>query len=434
MLNRYRTIHLYIALEFILSFSIAFAFLFFCFFVNQLLLIVQDTLSKNVPPSSVVQLIIFAIPQILSFTFPYSAMVGTFMAFGRLSSENEVVGMLSCGISKVQLLIPVLVLGLVITFMSYFTNDILLPIGNLKYRKLLSELIVSQPEVELSPFTVKNNEDQSLVTAEVKDGVFQNLLIFDQDDESNQRVILAEKSSIEQLDSMQGGISLQMNNVFILAPTTQELNSFTYQQAERIEYNIPLSKITTDLLNPGPRELPTKNVYDYLQVLKETQAQEQEDIYQKLETNYLLLSTAYESLIARNYYNQRTIADIAEEVYDTSIILPETKEQRNWYLEFLQKFTLPIITIPFLLLAFPLSITNKRSGKSMGFIIGILFCVIHWSMLAVSRILGFKFFNFPISIIMWSPVFIFLMGGMAYYIRSIIDFFKLRKIKKLSPL
>ena len=64
-MRSFRTITLYTYQEFALSFMVAFLFFFFLFFVNNVLLLAEDVLSKDVPPLDVMLLIIYSLPSIL---------------------------------------------------------------------------------------------------------------------------------------------------------------------------------------------------------------------------------------------------------------------------------------------------------------------------------------------------------------------------------
>ncbi len=429
----YKLIRRYVAMEFTLSFLIAFSFLFFAFFVNQLLLIGQELGSKNVPTITIVRLLIYATPNILNFTFPYAALVGTFMAVGRLSSENEVLGMLVCGVPRIQIVVPLLLMGVLVAVLSYGVNNYLLPVGNLKYRELLQELLIAQPEIELTPYSVKQNDNQTIVTSEVtSEGVFIDLLIFDKDEKDNQRTILAKKSQVQKLDSKNGGISIVMRDVFILSPSQEEIGSYNYQTAKRLEYNIPLDQLTKELLQPGPRDLPSREVRSYLNQLEEEKKSLDKENFRDLDRLYSNLGSLYsQTTLPQGADLTLEMGTLLSEQEALSFIEPATREYRNWKLEFLQKFTLPIVSIPFVLLAFPLGLMARRSGRSVGFLLGIIFCVLHWSLLAVSRIFGFKFLYFPISAIMWSPVAFFFLLAATWYVKPAIEHIKLKRAGRI---
>ena len=63
--GNYWLLYRYVGREYIFSFIVAFMFFFFIFFVNQILVLAQKILLKNVNVTDVIMLVIFSIPQFL---------------------------------------------------------------------------------------------------------------------------------------------------------------------------------------------------------------------------------------------------------------------------------------------------------------------------------------------------------------------------------
>ncbi len=110
--SSHKTLYLYIAREFFLSFLVSFLFFFFVFFINQLLLLAEDILEKQVPFVYVMRLIFYSLPSIIAISFPFGTLVGTLMTYGRFSSENEILAMKCSGITYDRIFLPVLVIGI----------------------------------------------------------------------------------------------------------------------------------------------------------------------------------------------------------------------------------------------------------------------------------------------------------------------------------
>ena len=83
-------------------------------------------LGKGLEFSLILEYVFLNLAWILALAVPMAVLVGTLMAFGRLSSDNEISAMRSVAVSYVRLLFPVLIFGLSVTgFMMYFNNQIL---------------------------------------------------------------------------------------------------------------------------------------------------------------------------------------------------------------------------------------------------------------------------------------------------------------------
>ena len=104
------TIFRYILSEAFFSFFIAFLFFFFIFFVNQILLMTKEILTKQVPIAQVALLVFFSLPSVIAMSAPFASLVGTLMTVGRLTSDNEILVMLSSGLSYRNIFFPAIVL------------------------------------------------------------------------------------------------------------------------------------------------------------------------------------------------------------------------------------------------------------------------------------------------------------------------------------
>ena len=92
--------------------------------------------------------------------------------------------------------------------------------------------------------------------------------------------------------------------------------------------------------------------------------------------------------------------------------------KKSFKLEFNKKFAIPIACVIFILFAFPIGLLTKRSGRSVGFGIGLLIVVIYWGMLFAGQSFGLRVNLSPVLAI-WSPNFIIIfMGTLAFIIRG----------------
>ncbi len=106
MARSHRRTWLYVGREYVFSFIVAFLFFFFLFFLNQILVMAEEIFSKKVAFWDVVRLIVYSLPIVIAFSFPFGSLVGALMAVGRLSSDNELLAFGSLGVPPRQMLLP----------------------------------------------------------------------------------------------------------------------------------------------------------------------------------------------------------------------------------------------------------------------------------------------------------------------------------------
>ena len=95
---------------------VSFLFFFMIFFVNQILLDVERLLAQSAPFSSVVKIMFYSFPMIIAQSAPYATFVGFLMCLGGMMSNNEILIYRAAGFSFIKIMMPVLLLGLIISF------------------------------------------------------------------------------------------------------------------------------------------------------------------------------------------------------------------------------------------------------------------------------------------------------------------------------
>lgn len=422
MRRKYTIIFSYVGKEFILSFIVAFLFFFFIFFVNQMLLLAEDVLSKHVPFKDVLLLIIYSLPLIVSLAFPFGSLVGALMAVGRLSSDNEVLAFQASGIAKRKIFFPIFLLGIVFSIFSFFINDYFLPKGTINFNKLFRQLLYSNPEMELEPYSVKRYQDSILITGNVKGNIIDGLTIIDKDPEDNRRVITAGSAMLAESSEQQGVISLELRDVLSHVVDEKRTTTAEYLLSRKMIYNILLKDISFSVRNPGPSEMSSRDVYG-------TITEKRDAVNEKVEFNDLQLDKYRYSL--RSVYLSGLLTDGGINESQLSLMdgyLQEIRklEQKQFYdrslhlyrLEFNKKLAVPIACFIFVIFAFPIGLFTKRSGRSVGFGIGLLIAVMYWGMLFAGQTFGLRARISPI-LSMWAPnLVIVMMGLIAFVVRG----------------
>jgi LPS export ABC transporter permease LptG/LPS export ABC transporter permease LptF len=87
----------------------------------------------------------FVVFQILNYTVPISVLVTTLVTFAIFSKNNEVTAFKSSGISLYRIALPVLLLGIVTSVLSYLLLDYVLPYSNRRTDELRSKIKSNRP-------------------------------------------------------------------------------------------------------------------------------------------------------------------------------------------------------------------------------------------------------------------------------------------------
>lgn len=357
----------YLTKELFMYFFVAFLFFFMIFFVNQILYWAETILKQRAPAGQVVKLMIYALPGVISQSAPFATLVGFLMCLGRLMTENEVLILRASGHSYITVLIPVLTLGILISIVSFFVNDYLLPLGNQKFDKLKKEIVLSNPTIEIEPNSIKRLSNATLVIGDVKDDNVSDLVLFDNSSDGTQRIIVSKNSTI--LPSEEKGILMQL--------TMDDSTVIMIDKNDKKKYDVLDSKITT------------LNIFDSS------------------------IFTGSHQVAPR----EMTAYDLKRRIDNLSQNQNTSRRQLNSYkMEYYKKFSVPFGSIFFAILALPLALLfGKHNGQTIGLIIGLFICLIYWALMLYGQIFsirqgwnGFWTMWFPDLLIGGTGIFLYL--------------------------
>ena len=395
------TLFKYITKDTFFSFFVAFLFFFFVFFVNQLLLMAQEILTKKVPLFQVVLLIFYALPSIIAMSAPFASLMGTLMTIGRLSSDNEVLIMLSSGLSYRMIFLPALVVGIIISIFSFITNDVLLPAGTIQFSRLYRRILVSTPALELEANSVKRFKNTVIVTGPVADAGMDNILIMDRTSEGERRVIMARNAELK--DSGREGLSLDLSGAFIQSSKEVVRNDYDYASAGFLSYWVPQEDLIQAVPTISPREMSSTDVRKEIAVKEIALGTRIDDRAGRLLTQALNLEgTLRKGPINEEWNRRENNFNAFNREYAAAMAMRNDQSLHVYRLEYYKKFSIPFGALSFVLLAVSLGLMAKKSGQTVGFIFGVIISVIYWAMLLGGQTLGIRL-GYSSFWSMWMP-------------------------------
>ena len=323
----------YIFKDLFLYFLVSFLFFFMIFFVNQILLDVEKLLANSAPFNDVMRIMFYSLPFIIAQSSPFATLVGFLMSLGGMMSNNEILIFRAAGFSFIRILVPTAILGLAISIASFFVNDYLLPLGTIKYNRLMREIMNSTPTIELESNSVKSLDSSNVVIGEVSGNTVSDLIIFDSKDDSD-RLIIAGQSSLQGAKSEGVLMQFDMNDSTVLSIEKNNRRKYDVMNSKKSILNI----FDTTLLGNNNRSAREMTTYDLTKTIKKMRADAQEDKSLRRRLNL-------------------------------------------WVMEYHKKFSLPFGSIFFAFFAFSIAfLFGKHNGQTIGLFLGLVVCVLYWAM------------------------------------------------------
>jgi len=420
------TVVYYIVREFFLSFVVSFLFFFVVFFINQILLLAEDILSKNVPFAQTLMLLVYSLPSVVAIAFPFAALAGALMTSARLNADNEILAFSALGISAKILYLPFLVVGLAASLLSFTANDYFLPRGSVAFRKLYGQLVARSASVELTPFSVKRYSKAIVVTG-AKDGdKAGDILLFEEENRGADTVISAGRAGIS-IDSGGAESHIEMEDVTELSVTSGEARKFSVSRADTLSYRFMLRNPIVGFAGSSPSEMSSGDLLASLRKKRAIlEAREREVAKQYGEARAGLIA-GYGAIAGRGAIGalpnrdverqerekdlQKTIATLKQ----VSASKPSDKSLQIYALEYNKKFAIPAAGFFFAFLAFPLGLGTKRAGRTAGFGLALLLSTLYWAMLFAGQTAGLRTNLSPV-VAMWAPNAAVFLAALAVWI------------------
>ncbi|MBK9333376.1 MAG: LptF/LptG family permease [Ignavibacteria bacterium] len=113
----------------------------FQFFIKSL----DQFLGKGLSIWLITQLITLNLAWMLTLAVPMAMLVASLMAFGSMSSDNEITIMKASGISLQRLMLPIIAVSFIMFYLMIKFNNDILPEANHKARILLYDISKTKP-------------------------------------------------------------------------------------------------------------------------------------------------------------------------------------------------------------------------------------------------------------------------------------------------
>ena len=340
--------------------------------------LIRKIVEFGLPLFLALKVLVYSLPSFLVLSFPMSVLLSTLLAYGKLSSNSELTALRSLGIKMSRIVTPAIVISILMTGLTFYFNDSLVPICNKLAESTLRSGLgtaftseVGKDNIMFSRYGSRINTDTNKPTkintylthifyaSWFSNNKMNGVTVLDFSRQGIQQILKAKSASFNKNDSIWTFID---GNIVSIDPK----GSTTTINFEK--YNYPFSE--------GPMELA--------QVPKDA--------------NDMTLIQALK----------------AEKIYKETGNLKET---RRIQVRIQEKFTLPFACIVFGLIGSSLgSKSNLRSSRSQGFGLSVILILIYYVMSFVFSSLGVKGLITPI-IATWLPVLISLVGG-CYFLKK----------------
>ncbi len=188
-------IHRSILKELLISFAFSILFLNFVLMMEKLIRITRILSGSGSSFVDIARIILYLQPETLILTIPMALLLSVLLTYGRMASDNEITILQNAGMSFIKVSKPVIYLGIACFLLSLLMSFYLGPKGSTLLREKVSEILTKRAAltIEEGIFNTAFKDIVILVKEKPSQDVLKGLLIFDERNKEEQRLILSQE-------------------------------------------------------------------------------------------------------------------------------------------------------------------------------------------------------------------------------------------------
>ncbi len=315
----------------------------------------------GIPFHIAIMMVILNLPQVFVLTIPISTLFATVMTVNDLSLKSEITIFKACGIGIARISKPILYFALVMTFVSFFINEFIVPTTSVQSKSLAIYSLEQKhiPDNKMN-FTVKDidkggNLKRLFYAQWCKDKTLNNVTVIDISNPKNIQIIQAKKGAAADY-----GWKFDNGVIYTISKNGKIFNTSLFEE----------SNVTFGIGDVNEMVKETTNEFNFFKLMRH---------------------------ISKNkkYFKKKELLEYKVNLFD--------------------KLALPATTLALALIGIPLAITPPRARYNRGFLFSIFIIFVYYMIRAFALNLGTTG-KIPACLSAWLPVLIIaIIGGWLFY-------------------
>ncbi|HUL43131.1 MAG TPA: LptF/LptG family permease [Bacteroidota bacterium] len=390
---------LYILRTHVGPFFFSFLTLVFIFLLQFLMRAVDQLVGKGLSAWVIAELLALSLSWMVVLAVPMAVLVATLMAFGKLSSQNEITSMKASGVSLYRMMAPVILASLAVTYLVLLFNNDVLPEANHRFKVLMIDIRRTKPTLTLLPGLFSQDiQGYSIIVRKTFENSndLEGVTIYDYTDPTTDVVVTAQRGKVSFtpdyrkliMDLFDG----EIHQVGVHDRDLYRRMNFTRHRIIMSAEGFDFERTGENSIDRGDRELSAQAMQDSVRILEEQDRDASVKIFQSaspivgnmlfdpriphsLQTAPTTRLRAIGMALATERMMQATINN------GLSFIDYNQKRIDSYLVEINKKYSIPAACLVFVFIGAPLGIVARRGTFGVAASLSLGFFVIYWASL-----------------------------------------------------
>lgn len=350
----------YLMGEFLLYFMFGSSLVILFLMVNAILFdMMKFIIEKQVPFDVFMKILFYQLPAYAVVAFPMATLFATLISISRMSKDSEIDVMRTSGISVTRMMVPMLLMGLLVSAMSFVMLQKLVPWSNSRsvnlWRKFLMSDVMNRPMADMF-FKGIGSKQFYIREIDPKNHAVRGVMIYDTSPGAYPNVTTAPVGSWD-------GKNITLRNGSI----------HHFKEDGALDYDVEFGELKLNV------------------------EREMEEIFGEQKSP-----------------QEMTIEELKQKI---ALFRKSGLDTKSWETDMQFKLSIPVASFICVLVGVPLSIRTGRSGMMMGILVCVALVLLYWVGMIVSTALG-RTGVIPPAAAAWSQNVAFLAVGVILIIRT----------------
>jgi len=345
----------YVGREVVIPFLIGLAIFTFILLTARILKLVELVVNRGVPLLQMMKIFLYVTPAFFEVTVPMAFLLALLWGFGRLSADQEITALKSCGVSLYQMALPVGIFTLFVLGGTFLLTLYVRPWSNTALKQVFYEVTKTRATAGLKEKTFNDDFEGLVIYAEEiqpPGTILHGVMIADNRDPQSKNTLFARSGFVlTNEDKHLLTLSLHDGTMHGAESSGKGYQTTNFSVYEKFDVTLNLATAFAEAKKPDrdPQDMPLAELQSTIQQKKAAQTS-----------------------------------------YNTELV------------ELHRRFSLPFSCVVFGLIALPLSIQPTRILRSHGFATGLGIIFVYYILLTVGETLGKKGV-LPAALSLWLP-------------------------------